>query len=309
MSYLIEFYLNYLDDKMIYEEKFLEYVNDYLTEVTTDQISTQLGKTDEYIKALMAQRSRMWKMPEVVKKIDDKLARAAKEKASLNKAMKTAEPSPGPDTPVPGGEVTPSPISQIQQKAGEAGEYIKQKAGETGKWAQQKAAQAGEKFKAADAWAKEKLGGTETGQAAMKGLEKVGGQVSQKTTQPLPSGAAGPPQQVVTQPGTGVAGGVETGLQKIGVSPDTAAKVGTQAGGAAQTVASSPLGMAALGGAAAFGGYKLYKRFLSKSARACRGYSGSQKTACMKSYMDAKRGQASSRGVEAIGQGAVSGAS
>jgi hypothetical protein len=56
--------------------------------------------------------------------------------------------------------------------------------------------------------------------------------------------------------------------------------------------------MAALGGAAAFGGYKLYKRFLSKSARSCRGYSGASKTSCMKSYMNAKKGQTSARGTE-----------
>lgn len=81
---------------------------------------------------------------------------------------------------------------------------------------------------------------------------------------------------------------------KVGASPETAGAVGQ----AAQAVAGSPLGMAALGGAAAFGGYKLYKRFLSKSARACRGYSGAAKTSCMKSFMNAKKGQTSMRGAE-----------
>lgn len=88
--------------------------------------------------------------------------------------------------------------------------------------------------------------------------------------------------------------GAETVAGKLGAAPETAGAVGQ----AAQAVAGSPIGMAALGGAAAFGGYKLYKRFLSKSARACRGYSGTAKTSCMKSFMNAKKGQASARGAD-----------
>jgi hypothetical protein len=86
--------------------------------------------------------------------------------------------------------------------------------------------------------------------------------------------------------------GAETVASKLGASPETVSGVA----GAAKAVVGSPLGMVALGGAAAFGGYKLYKRFLSKSARACTGYSGAAKTSCMKSYMNAKKGQASTRG-------------
>ncbi len=104
-------------------------------------------------------------------------------------------------------------------------------------------------------------------------------------------------QQAVT--GLGKAGelagkGAETVAGKLGAGPETVGAVGQ----AAQAVAGSPIGMAALGGAAAFGGYKLYKRFLSKSARACRGYSGGAKTSCMKSFMNAKKGQATTRGAD-----------
>ena len=85
---------------------------------------------------------------------------------------------------------------------------------------------------------------------------------------------------------------VSTKLQGLGTDPSVAGGVGS----AIQAVTGSPLGLAALGGAAAFGGYKLYKRFMSKSASACRGYSGGDKTSCMRSYMDAKRNQAQTRG-------------
>jgi len=127
--------------------------------------------------------------------------------------------------------------------------------------------------------------GKELGQDVMTKSGEIAGAPSQA----LPPGVAGPPA-----PGTGLAGGAETGLTGVGVDPGTAGGVGS----AIQAVGTSPLGMAALGGAAAFGGYKLYKRFLSKGARACRGYSGDAKTSCMKSYMGAKKGQASMRGAE-----------
>ena len=90
-----------------------------------------------------------------------------------------------------------------------------------------------------------------------------------------------------------VASGTQGALSKAGVDPTLAQGLGQAMG--------SPLGMAALGGAAAFGGYKLYKRFLSKSARSCRGYSGADKTGCMKSYMNAKKGQAATRGADIAG--------
>jgi hypothetical protein len=102
-------------------------------------------------------------------------------------------------------------------------------------------------------------------------------------------------QDVVGKTAKDVAGAVKSGAEKLGVSPETVAKIDP---GTVASAAASPLGMAALGGAAAFGGYKLYKRFLSKGARACRGYSGTAKTSCMKSYMGAKKGQASMRGAE-----------
>ena len=90
-----------------------------------------------------------------------------------------------------------------------------------------------------------------------------------------------------------VSSGTTGALTKSGVDPTLAKGLGDALGG--------PLGMAALGGAAAFGGYKLYKRFLSKSARSCRGYSGADKTGCMKSYMNAKKGQAATRGADIAG--------
>jgi aryl carrier-like protein len=131
-----------------------------------------------------------------------------------------------------------------------------------------------------------KQAASDVGQNIMSRAKDIAGHPST----PLPSGMAGPPV-----PGTGLAGAAQTGMTKLGVSPETAGGVGH----AIQAIGASPLGFAALGGAAAYGGYKLYKRFLSKSATACRGYSGADKTACMKSFMTAKRNQAASRGAEA----------
>jgi hypothetical protein len=108
------------------------------------------------------------------------------------------------------------------------------------------------------------------------------------------TGVGGQAVDALTTAGKTAGGAASTVASKVGASPETAGA----AGQAAQAVVSSPLGMAALGGAAAFGGYKLYKRFLSKSARACRGYSGSAKSGCMKSFMNAKKGQASVRGAD-----------
>lgn len=41
-------------------------------------------------------------------------------------------------------------------------------------------------------------------------------------------------------------------------------------------------GMVGAGAAAAYGGYKFYKRYLSKAAKKCQGKSGSEKTLCLK---------------------------
>jgi len=41
-------------------------------------------------------------------------------------------------------------------------------------------------------------------------------------------------------------------------------------------------GKAAIGAAAAYGGYKLYKRYMSKAAKKCRGLSGDEKTLCLR---------------------------
>ena len=111
-------------------------------------------------------------------------------------------------------------------------------------------------------------------------------------------GAYGTAQQTIAKGAETAVGAAKTGAEKLGVSPETLAKVDPSS--VAQAV-TSPIGMAAMGGAAAFGGYKLYKRFLSKSARACRGYSGDAKTSCMKSYMGAKKGQAATRGTDVAG--------
>jgi hypothetical protein len=108
------------------------------------------------------------------------------------------------------------------------------------------------------------------------------------------TGVGGKAVDALGQAGQAASKGAETVASKLGASPETVSGVA----GAAKAVASSPIGMAALGGAAAFGGYKLYKRFLSKSARACRGYSGTAKTSCMKSFMNAKKGQTATRGSE-----------
>ena len=174
-----------------------------------------------------------------------------------NKQAVDMTPDPR-DMPVPGGDV--STMGQVKQTAAdtlEKGKELGAKGLEKGK---ELATQAGEKIKAAD--------------TAVKDV--------------LPQGA----QQALDTAGTAAGQTAQTVAGKLGAGADTAGAVGQ----AAQAVASSPLGLAALGGAAAYGGYKLYKRFLSKSATACKGYSGPDKTACMKSYMDAKRNQGQVRG-------------
>ena len=329
MSYLIESYLDFLDNQILYEYMYLERALKYLNEQTPlnpAEISSHLAKNAEYLKGLIAQKARFSHMPEVVKKINAKIAGAEQTKDMLTKAKTSALTSPR-NAPVPGGEVTPPPatantpvpsgtvkppapevtantpvpggdvskVGQLQQAAKDTGEKVVAGAKEAGEKAVQGAKTAGQtvsqKVGAADTAIKQKMAGTDVGQQALGKMQDVAGNISQPAAQ-LPTGVAGPPAPPIA--GTGAAGAAQTAAQKVGASPETAAGLG----GAVKAVAASPLGMAALGGAAAFGGYKLYKRFLSKSARACRGYSGSQKTACMKSYMDAKKGQVSSRGPE-----------
>lgn len=313
MTYLIESYLDFLDNQILYEYMYFERTLKYLNEQTPlspVEISRHLAKNAEYLKGLAAQKARFSHMPEVVKKINAKIAGAEQTKDLLTKAKSSALVNPR-NTPVPGGEVTPPPatantpvpggdvskIGQLQQTAKDTGEKVVAGAKQAGEKVVSGAKQAGQtavqKVQTADTAVKGAMAKSPVGQQALSKMQDVGGSVSQPAAQ-LPAGVAGPPAPPVV--GTGVAGGVEKGLQQVGAEPTTAAAAGT----AAKAVATSPLGMAALGGAAAFGGYKLYKRFLSKSARACRGYSGSQKTACMKSFMDAKKGQISSRGAETV---------
>lgn len=291
MSYATECYLDYLDTKPIYEQLFLEMTSTYkelleapataLAGLTWGAVKKKMAANQDVIQKLVAHKEKwtaqggdMAKM--VIPKIDAKIAAAQKTQSGLENALATA------------------PKSALDTAA--------QTAGDVGKWGKEKAAQGVEKAKQADAWAKEKLAGSETGEKVLGGLEKAAGKTGKVTTTP---GTVDAPMSTAVDGGAGVAGAVQKGLHNVGVDPAAATSAGQTAG----AVVGSPLGAAALGGVAAFGGYKLYKRFMSKSARACRGYSGGQKTACMKSYMDAKRGQTQSRGVEAVGQGGIAGAS
>lgn len=322
MSYLTESYLDFLDNQILYEYMYFEKAINYFSEQGTAgtplnpaQISQHLAKTAEYIKGLTAQKARFSHMPEVVKKIDVKLASAEKARDMLTKGKASAlvdprhapvpggevtppaaAPKPPPvtaDTPVPGGDV--SKLGQIQQAAKDTGEKVVAGAKQAGEKVVQGAKSAADtavqKVQGADTAVTGAMAKAPLGQKALGKMQDVAGNVSQPAA-PLPAGVAGPPAPPVA--GTGAAGAAQDAATQVGASAPTAAGVG----GAVKAVAQSPLGMAALGGAAAFGGYKLYKRFLSKGARACRGYSGSQKTACMKSYMNAKKGQVGSRGPE-----------
>jgi len=67
------------------------------------------------------------------------------------------------------------------------------------------------------------------------------------------------------------AGEVSASLKK---AVKTTGKIGLIAGGSA---------------AAAYGGYKLYQRYLSKAAKHCKGKVGAERTLCIKQYMQARR--------------------
>ncbi len=68
---------------------------------------------------------------------------------------------------------------------------------------------------------------------------------------------------------------------RVGTAAATAGKAVTKFAG---TTAGKAVGGGALAALALYASYKIYKRFLSKAARACKGMGGADKSACMKKY-------------------------
>ena len=326
MSYAADLYLDYLDEKETYQEIYEDLAYQVFVEktLTPDMLKSLIQKQQSYINQLAQQKARFADNPQVVAAIDAKLKTAGASLGKLQQKMTdmpvaakqpadipappTAEPiKPLPDIPKP-------PTDQPIQKTADIPKPPTDKP--------------------VDPAAIPEPGGRATG---LKGGEKTPAPAPEPTTVAKPDlgtpadyGVVGstPPKVIPQDPslaqqagqavstaagkakelggdilakgtelGTQAGQAATSGLTKAGVDPTVAGGVGS----AIQAVGASPLGLAALGGAAAFGGYKLYKRFLSKSATACKGYSGPDKTACMKSYMNAKKNQAATRGAEAAG--------
>jgi hypothetical protein len=322
MSYT-ELYLDYLNNKESYQELYENLAfSVFIQEVSPAQLRNLIGKEQDYLNKLVQQKARFADNPQVAAAIDAKIKATGATLGKLQTKLKSSPEAGGmpdqpagaptqadiPAAPVPPETPTMSLAQAKQQKATADTISQRPKTSDVAKPDTGTPQDYGAVGTTPPPPVPQDLSLTQQiGQGVDKAKElagqgvdkakELGGQVMDKAkdiagapSQPLPTGMAGPPA-----PGTGLAGGAETGLQSVGVSPDVAGGVGS----AIQAVGASPLGLAALGGAAAYGGYKLYKRFLSKSATACRGYSGADKTACMKSYMDAKRNQAQTRGAEA----------
>lgn len=301
MNYVTELYLDYLENKFIYEDIYNTFaVKYFIQEVASpEQLRSAISSQQSTLNKLVQQKADLMAKgidnPQIMGAIDAKIkatgSTIGKMKDGLAKSpeMKGIPDQPAggstqadiPAAPVPKGTPTTTP-GEIQAKA---------------------AAKPPEVSVAP----KEAPVTTTPGATPAPTGSQVPGVVpqhpslatqAQQTAGDLTSKAGEVGKSIVAkgaEVSKDVGGAVSTGLQKIGASPET----GGAASSAIQAIGSSPLGLAALGGAAAFGGYKLYKRFMSKSATACRGYSGADKTACMRSYMDAKRNQAQTRGAEA----------
>ena len=93
-----------------------------------------------------------------------------------------------------------------------------------------------------------------------------------------------------------VSAATKTAVKKIKASvPDVAPvakkkgdSLGTIAKKAAKTTGKIGL-IAGASAAAAYGGYKIYQRYLSQAAKKCKGKSGSERSLCIKQYMQARR--------------------
>jgi hypothetical protein len=84
-----------------------------------------------------------------------------------------------------------------------------------------------------------------------------------------------------------VKGGGKTAVSKLKIAAQQTSKLKPAVKKAAPKVASTikpfmkKAGMVGVGAAAAYGGYKLYKRHFSKAAKKCKGKSGAERTLCL----------------------------
>jgi hypothetical protein len=287
MNYATEIYLDYLNNAVIYEAIYTDYVFDLILEVVP--ANAGVNPILAQIKQLQAQRAGVTD-PSQLSQINAQISQLQGQVSNFFKvpaaqAAPSVAPTSAPVRSTPGGQATGTPGGQ-----------------KTGAATKQAPAQGTEK----DLSAAQGTGPKDTTNvpgaqppgvvpqdpSLLTKAKDAAGDVADKAKE-----VGGDIVDKGAEIGKTVGDAASTGLQKMGADPGVAGGVSS----AIQAVGGSPLGLAALGGAAAYGGYKLYKRFMSKSATACRGYSGGDKTACMKSYMDAKRNQAQSRGAAVAG--------
>jgi len=320
-----DLYLNYLNEQEIYQDIYEDLAFDvFVQEISPAQLKGLIGKEQSYLKQLAQQKAKFADNPQVVAAIDAKIKASGVSLGKLqNKLTKSPEAAGMPDQPAGGASQADIPAAPVPPETPTvtAKQLAQQKAAAAktpqGTEKDLQAAQGAPKTQAPpaevpaaqdpslyqqgkDLAAQGVEKGKELGGQAVDKAKEVGGQVADKVKDAdtaIKGALPEPATQALDTAGQAAGQAAQTVAGKVGADPGTAGAIGS----AATAIGGSPLGLAALGGAAAYGGYKLYKRFMSKSATACKGYSGPDKTSCMKSYMDAKRNQAQTRGAEAGG--------
>jgi hypothetical protein len=367
MNYVTEIYLDYLDNKEVYQEIYNSFAIKYfLQELTPAQIRDLITKQTDYLNKLVQHKKNLLakgiNSPQIMSAVDAKIKTAGATIGKLHQGMDTADlpanlrTSPrGTEPPPPSKPLEPGQLPAGSRTAPRGQAKIDTTVNPSGeRTALPKGTRTGPRNEPGTEplptpktpkdvepppEVMPKGPGAGPGKPAPEPVAQPAAPVTQPAQPPVTTAPVTQPAQPPAQPGawdqvtqgaknigsavagkvkaadtalrgtsvgqqvtqavqpyaTQAAGAAKAGLTKLGVSQGTAGGIGQ----AIQSIGASPLGLAALGGAAAYGGYKLYKRFLSKSATACRGYSGADKTACMKSFMTAKRNQAASRGSEA----------